>query len=57
MIVGRGLHGTLNALYARIKHKHKDAPVMSLLTICINCCAELELDEADQIDRIFGFKD
>jgi hypothetical protein len=56
-IVGKGLHGSLNALCTRIKRKYKDEPLMRLLTVCINCCSELELDEVDQIDRIFGFKD
>jgi hypothetical protein len=56
--LGKGLHGYLNALCIRIDHKYKGAPLMRLLTICINCCAELELDhEADQIGRIFGFRD
>jgi hypothetical protein len=30
---------------------------MRLLTVCFNCCVALELDEVDQIDRIFGFRD
>ncbi|KAH6667739.1 hypothetical protein B0J14DRAFT_567113 [Halenospora varia] len=57
-IIGKGLHGSLNALCTRIKHKYKSAPLMRLLTVCIDCCAELELyHEADQIGQIFGFKD
>jgi hypothetical protein len=61
-VIGKGLHGSLNALCTRFKHKYEtlrgNAPLMRLLTVCMKCCAELELyHEDDQIDRIFGFKD
>jgi hypothetical protein len=56
-IIGKGLHGSLNALCTRIKHNYKDEPLIRLLTVCFNCCVALELDEVDQIDRIFKFKD
>jgi hypothetical protein len=61
-IVGKGLHGSLNALGARIKHKYilfrSHTPLIRLLTVCIKCCAQLELCyKADQINQIFRFKD
>jgi hypothetical protein len=56
-IIGKGLHGFLNALCTRIKHNNKDEPLIRLLTICFDCCIALELDEVDQIDQIFGFRD
>lgn len=59
MILGKGLHGSLNALCTRFKHKYRShIPLIRLRTVCIDCCAELELySEADQMDRIFSFKD
>ena len=58
-ILGKGLHGCLNALYIRVKHKSRShTPLIRLLTVCTDCCTELELySEADQVDRIFSFKD
>ncbi|KAH8653972.1 hypothetical protein BGZ60DRAFT_419076 [Tricladium varicosporioides] len=61
-IIGKGLHGSLNAFCARVKNKYmlfrSHTPLMRLLTVCIECCIQLELYyEADQIDRIFGFRD
>ena len=61
-IIGKGLHGSLNALCTRIKYKYEtlrgNVPLIRLLTVCMKCCVELELyHEVDQIDRTFGFKD
>jgi hypothetical protein len=61
-ILGRGLHGALSALLARIKHKYRlfrdDTPLMELWTVCIHCSAKLELyHESDQLGLIFDFKD
>jgi hypothetical protein len=59
-IIGTGLHGSLNALRARIKYMlfRSQAPLMSLLTVCAECCAKMEVYyEVDQVDRIFGFQD
>jgi hypothetical protein len=61
-LIGRGLHGALSALLARIKHKYglfrDDTPLMDLWTVCIHCSANLELYyEVDQIGLIFDFKD
>jgi hypothetical protein len=59
-IIGKGLHGSLNALCARIKYMlfGSQAPLMRLLTVCAECCAKLEVYyEVDQVDRIFGFQD
>jgi hypothetical protein len=35
MIIGKSLHGSLNALCTRIGHKYKSAPLVRLLTFCI----------------------
>jgi hypothetical protein len=61
-ITGKGLHGSLNALCSRVKHKYmlsrSATPLLRLLTVCVECCTELELHyEVDQMDRIFGFRD
>jgi hypothetical protein len=61
-IMGRGLHGALSALLARIKHKYglfrDDTPLMDLWTVCIHCSTKLELyHEVNQIGLIFDFKD
>jgi len=59
-IMGKGLHGSLNAFFTRIKHRYKlgHTPLTRLLTICIDCYTELELYyEANQIDQIFCFSD
>ena len=58
-IIGKGLHGSLNALCARIKYMlfKSQEPLMRLLTVCAECCAKLEVYyEVDQVDRIFGFR-
>jgi hypothetical protein len=59
-IIGKGLHGSLNALCARVKYMlfRSQVPLMSLLTVCAECCAKLEVYyEVDQVDQIFGFQD
>ncbi|KAH8650260.1 hypothetical protein BGZ60DRAFT_421626 [Tricladium varicosporioides] len=61
-IMGRGLHGALSALIARIKHKYRlfrdGTPLVELWTVCIHCSTKLELyHEADQISLVFDFKD
>ncbi len=63
VIIGKGIHGSINALLALFKHKNKalktSTPLMSLLTVCVECCGELdfwyEVDHMDQIiNRISG---
>jgi hypothetical protein len=58
--IGRGIHGSLNALLARIKHKDKETALMGLFTICIECCGEgLKFDDTDYkaaIDQILRSK-
>jgi hypothetical protein len=59
-IIGKGLHGSLIALCARIKYMlfMSQAPLMSLLTVCAKCCAKLEVYyEVNQVDQTFGFQD
>jgi hypothetical protein len=61
-IIGKGIHGSVNAIFTRVKQKYKllrgHLPLIRLLTLCIKCSTELELyDEADQINWLFGFKD
>src|SRR5438045_1411466 len=56
-IIGKGLHGSLNALCARVKQKYmlsrSHTPLLRLLTVCVECYTELELHhEVDRIDRI-----
>ena len=52
-IIGRGIHGSLNALLARIKHRDKDMALIGFLTICIECCGEgLKFDYTDYKDEI-----
>ena len=60
-IIGKGLHGSLTALYARIKHGFtfctSSTPLIRLWTVCLECCAELGLNrEEDQIKIIFNYK-
>jgi hypothetical protein len=56
-IIGKGLHGSLNALCARIKATFKGVPLMRLWTACFECCAKLGLDcEDDQMDMIFSYR-
>jgi hypothetical protein len=47
-IIGKGITGSLSAFLVRIKHKNKllrrNTPLMRLLTICDNCCFELDWD-------------
>ena len=40
-IIGKGIHGSLNALLIRMRDKLlKDTPLMRLLTICVECSGE-----------------
>jgi hypothetical protein len=47
-IIGNGLHASLTALYARIKHgftfNTASIPLIGLWTVCLECCVELGLD-------------
>jgi hypothetical protein len=61
-VIGKGLHGSLSAFLTRVEHKYRlfmdHKPLIRLLTVCIKCCAKLELyHEVDQIDQIFSFRD
>ena len=51
-IIGKGIHGSLNALLIRFKHKNKASkrPLMELLTICFEC--RRELDNTNQLKEI-----
>ncbi|KAH6670157.1 hypothetical protein B0J14DRAFT_703154 [Halenospora varia] len=57
-IIGKGITGSLNAFLTRIKHKNKllkgNTPLMRLLTICDNCCIQLDLDGKPDQDHILG---
>ena len=58
-IIGRGIHGSLNALLTRIKHKSRASkrhtPLMGLLTICVKCREDPDwYYDADQLDQIVG---
>lgn len=54
-IVGNGIHGFLNALFVKVKHRasKKRPPLMGLLTVCLKCRGEPDLFyDADQLDQI-----
>jgi len=55
-IIGQGITGSLNAFLIRIMHKNKllkrKKPLMRLLTICDNCCIELDWDGRPDQDHI-----
>ncbi len=56
-IVGKGIHGPLNALLAMIKHKNKISqgrtPLIELLAICDGCCGQLDFCcEAGHMNRV-----
>jgi hypothetical protein len=57
-IIGKGITGSLNALLKRIKYKNKllkrNTPLMRLLTICDNCCIELDWDGKPDQDHILS---
>jgi len=59
VIIGKGIHRSINALLALIKHKNKASkiskPLIGLLTICVECCRELDSwYKADYIDQIIN---
>jgi hypothetical protein len=56
VIVGKDIHGSTNALLASTKRKIKalktSTPLMGFLTICVECCGELDFwYKADHIDQ------
>jgi hypothetical protein len=57
-IIGKGITGSLNSFLIRIKHKSKllkrNTPLMRLLTICDNCCIELDWDGKPDQDHILS---
>jgi hypothetical protein len=57
-IIGKGITGSLNAFLTRIKYKSKllkrNTPLMRLLTICGNCCIELNWDGKPDQDHILS---
>jgi hypothetical protein len=56
-IIGKGITGSLNAFLTRIKHKNllkRNTPLMRLLTICDNCCIELDWDGKPDQDHILS---
>jgi hypothetical protein len=57
-IIGKGITGSLNAFLTRIKHMNKlsqrDTPLMRLLTICDNCCIELDWDGKPDYNHILS---
>ena len=58
-IVGNGIHGSIYAFFTRIKHKNKLSKggkrLMGLLTICDDCCTELDLDGKPDQTHILNF--
>jgi hypothetical protein len=57
-IVGKGIHGSVNALLATLKHNNKTSqgrtPFMGLLTICDGCCGQLDFRLKAHMDRIIN---
>ena len=55
-IIGKGITGSLSAFLTRIKHKNKllnrNTPLMRLLTICDDCCIELNWTGRPNQDHI-----
>lgn len=58
-IVGKGIHGSVYAFFARIKHKHKllrgNKRLIGLLTICDDCCIDLGWYSAPDRNHVLGF--
>jgi hypothetical protein len=59
VIIGKGIHGSINTLLAWFKHKNKalktSTPLMGLLTVCVECCGELDFwYKADHMDQIIN---
>ncbi|KAH8650339.1 hypothetical protein BGZ60DRAFT_195572 [Tricladium varicosporioides] len=56
-ILGKGITGSLNAFLTRIRHNRLlkgNTPLMRLLTICDNCCIELDWGRKPNRDHILG---
>lgn len=56
-IIGKGIHGSLNALFTKIKHKGKvsegHTALMEVLTKCVECSEDHSSPfEVDQLERI-----
>jgi hypothetical protein len=55
-IIGRGIHGCLNALLSKIKYKNRASktckPLIGLLTNCAECSREIGWSDDDQLDQI-----
>ncbi|PMD55492.1 uncharacterized protein K444DRAFT_695748 [Hyaloscypha bicolor E] len=59
VIIGKGIHGSINALLAWFKYKNKalktSTPLMGLLTVCAECRGELDFwYEANHVDQIIN---
>jgi hypothetical protein len=59
VIVSKGIHGSINALLASIKHKNEalktSIPLMGLLTVCVECCGEMDFwYKADHMNQIIN---
>ncbi|KAE9373847.1 hypothetical protein N431DRAFT_337194 [Stipitochalara longipes BDJ] len=57
-VIGKGLHGSLTALCARIRATvfKSSIPLIKLWTICSECYTELGLDYEAQMDTLFNHK-
>ena len=56
-IIGKGVCGSLKALLVRIRHECTQAPLIGVVTIYPECCAELELyNYFDQIEEMSNFQ-
>ena len=56
IILGTRTAGCIKAYFVKIRLKLSKAPFIKLLTICQDCCTELDLDQSAHIDRIPNFK-
>jgi hypothetical protein len=61
LIIGRGIHGSFNAIFTRIKYGNKllkgTRRLIDLLTVCDGCCIELDWDGKPDRDHILSVGD
>jgi hypothetical protein len=58
VIRGKGFHGSLNAYCTRIKYAYlmDSVPLMTLYTVCINCCGEMGLERDPDIGLTYDYR-
>jgi hypothetical protein len=57
VVRGKGLRGSLNAYFTRIKYAYTNSvPLITLYTACIECCEDMMLEREDQIGLTYNYK-